>query len=146
MQRADGVFGPLVVKPLIDLNSNSYDFDINDHILMLNDWFDETIISKFVFHHHSTTDNNRATAILINGKGVDSNNTTPRALFTVKKGFRYRFRLINSGVSFCPIQFIVDNHTLTVIASDGQPVVPQTFDSVTLHAGNLQILAIITRC
>ena len=104
MQLGDGLFGPLVIKPKFDMNYRVYNFDLNEHIIIIDDWFDETIVSKFAFHHHSTTDNNRTTAILINGKGVDlrKNSTiqTPRAVFTVQKGFRYRFRLINSGVSF----------------------------------------------
>jgi L-ascorbate oxidase len=149
MQRGDGLFGPLVIKPKFDMNYKEYNFDLNEHIIIIDDWFDETIVSKFAFHHHSTTDNNRPTAILINGKGVDlrQNSTiqTPRAVFTVQKGFRYRFRLINSGVSFCPIQFIVDNHNLTVIASDGKLVEPQIYESVTLHAGNLKVKIIYSK-
>lgn len=143
MQRADGFFGSLIIKPRTDVSSNEYDFDLNDHVIIFNDWFDETIVSKFAFHHHGTTDNNRATGILINGKGVDvrENATmhTPRAVFTVRQGFRYRFRLINSGVSFCPIQFVVDSHNFTVIATDGKPIEPVRFQSVTLHAGYLKI-------
>ena len=101
MQRGDGLFGPLIVRPKFDMNYKEYNFDLNEHVIILHDWFDETIVSKFAFHHHSTTDNNRPTGILINGKGVDlrQNETiqTPRAIFTVQQGFRYRFRLINSG-------------------------------------------------
>ena len=135
-QRADGVFGAIIVKPKNDLNSKEYDYDLNEHVIILNDWFDETIISKFAFNHHGTTDNDKPTAILINGRGFDSReNNTPLAVFNVQKGFRYRFRLINSGVTFCPIQFMVDNHTLTVISTDGKSVEPEEFHAVTLHAG-----------
>lgn len=111
-------------------------------MIILNDWFDETIISKFAFNHHGTTDNDRATAILINGKGVDLRNenkdniNTPRAVFKVKLGVKYRFRLINAGVSYCPVQFMIDNHTLSVIASDGHSVKAKNFEAVVLHAGN----------
>ncbi len=37
---------------------------------------------------------------------------------------RYRFRMINNGILDCPIMVSVDNHTLLVIASDGNPVQP----------------------
>ena len=37
---------------------------------------------------------------------------------------RYRFRMISNGFMNCPIQVSVDNHTLLVIASDGNPVQP----------------------
>lgn len=40
------------------------------------------------------------------------------------QGVRYRFRLINAGVQNCPIDLTVDNHTLTVISSDGSDVKP----------------------
>ena len=140
-RNADGVFGAIVVKPKQDLNAGEYDHDLNEHIILLNDWFDETIISKFAFNHHGTTDNDRATGILINGKGVDLRNEkkdyahTPRALFHVKSGSRYRFRLINAGVSYCPILFMIDNHTLSVVASDGHSVKAESFEAVVLHAG-----------
>lgn len=37
---------------------------------------------------------------------------------------RYRFRLINNGILDCPITVSIDNHTLLVIASDGNSVQP----------------------
>lgn len=127
------------------MNANEYDFDLNEHVILLNDWFDETIINKFAFNHHGTTDNDKATGILINGKGVDMRKITeeifhsPRAVFHVKYGFRYRFRLINSGVSYCPIQFMIDNHTISVIASDGHSVKSRNFEAIVLHAGIIDV-------
>jgi L-ascorbate oxidase len=138
IQRGDGAFGSLVVKSAADVNLNEYDYDLNEHVIILNDWYKETIISRFAFNQHGTTDNNRAISILINGKGagMKKNETeTPRALFKVKHGYRYRFRIINAGVSYCPMIFTIDNHQMTVIAIDGKSVVPSTFDSIFLFAG-----------
>jgi hypothetical protein len=42
----------------------------------------------------------------------------------ISKGRRYRFRLISNGFLNCPIQLSVDNHTLLVIASDGNDIQP----------------------
>ena len=55
--------------------------------------------------------------ILINGRGVDVNPAnkvtrtsvdTPRVEFQVKAGLRYRFRVINGGLMFCPLESFGD--------------------------------------
>lgn len=147
LQRGDGVFGGIVVKQPKenDVHFNEYDYDLNEHVIIVHDWFKETIISKFAFHHHDTTNNDKPNSILINGKGVKVNNNdsddtykTPRSLFQVRQGNRYRFRLIHSGVTFCPIQFTVQNHSLRVISSDGKPFDPIDVNAVVLNAGKTQ--------
>ncbi|XP_048752208.2 uncharacterized protein LOC125663848 isoform X2 [Ostrea edulis] len=60
---------------------------------------------------------------------------TPRAIFTVKQGQRYRFRVASNGVNNCPIEFSIDNHTLTVISSDGTPFKPVHVQSFNIFAG-----------
>lgn len=82
-------------------------------------------------------------SILINGKG--SKNTlmrgknffaTPRAVFKVQKGKRYRFRLINAGVINCPIEFSIENHLFDLIATDGQPLKKIVdLQAIVLYAG-----------
>lgn len=59
----------------------------------------------------------------------------PRAEFTVAKGRRYRFRMINAGIGFCPLQVSIDAHTLTIISLDGNPVVPFQVSSFIILAG-----------
>ncbi len=86
--------------------------------------------------------NDKAESILVNGKGVrklfsgqqDETIETDRAVLTVKTGFRYRFRLINAGVLFCPKQVSVDNHQLEIISVDGSPVEPELVDAVYLQS------------
>jgi FtsP/CotA-like multicopper oxidase with cupredoxin domain len=46
--------------------------------------------------------------------------TLPRPEFEVEPEAKYRFRVINAGSLFCPVQISVDNHTLTLIAADGR--------------------------
>ena len=89
--------------------------------------------------------NNKPDAILINGKGSyfeyqnDSNLNsiieTPRANFTVKQGYSYRFRLINAGSLYCPIQVSIDNHNLTVISTDGNDIEALEVQVLTIYAG-----------
>nr|CAI5844810.1 unnamed protein product [Callosobruchus analis] len=65
-------------------------------------------------------------SLLINGKGrwtdrkTGETTSTPIEVFNVKKGFRYRFRMINSMTSSCTMAMRVLDHKLTVIATDGE--------------------------
>ncbi|VDI01894.1 Hypothetical predicted protein [Mytilus galloprovincialis] len=60
---------------------------------------------------------------------------TPHALFKVKQGKRYRFRIISNGIANCPIQFSIDHHSLTMISTDGSPFNPILVESFTIFAG-----------
>jgi L-ascorbate oxidase len=60
---------------------------------------------------------------------------TFRSVFKVEKNKRYRFRVINSGVQFCPLQFSIDGHNLTVIATDGNDIEPLQVVSFVILAG-----------
>lgn len=60
---------------------------------------------------------------------------TPLEIFTMTPGRRYRFRMINSLASVCPVQLTVQNHALTVIATDGEPVHPMPVDTVISFSG-----------
>lgn len=59
----------------------------------------------------------------------------PFARFTVNSGKRYRFRVINAASLDCPIMFSVEDHTLTVITTDGNPVEPLTVKSILIYPG-----------
>lgn len=145
LQRSDGFFGPLIVHQYEnkDPHVDRYDYDLQEHVITVNDWINGTSIEKFAGHHHNDGDN-KPRSILINGKGVLVNITdtrdnqvyqTPRAVFSVEKGKRYRFRMINAGILYCPIEFSVDNHNLTVIATDGNNIEPYEVQSLIIMAG-----------
>ena len=53
----------------------------------------------------------------------------------VKVLCRYRFRIISPGFTLCPISVSIDNHRLTMIASDGSPFRPVEVESFVLHPG-----------
>lgn len=59
----------------------------------------------------------------------------PLHVFRVQKGKRYRFRLINAEFLNCPMELSIDNHTMTMIASDGSEFVPVEVDSFVSYAG-----------
>ena len=59
----------------------------------------------------------------------------PYEVFNVARGSRYRFRTINAEFLNCPIEISVDNHNLTVIASDGFNIEPIEVGSLVTYAG-----------
>ena len=90
---------------------------------------------------------NKADNILINGRGrinsdqsdanqdINATNELPLANFLVTKGFRYRFRILSPGFTLCPILMSIENHSMTVIASDTSPVEPIEDESLIIHPG-----------
>ncbi|XP_066146897.1 uncharacterized protein [Euwallacea fornicatus] len=145
MQRVDGCYGPLIVRVPEEENPHDplYDYDLSEHTMVLIDWEKVAGMEKFLNHHHSIGDNKPLT-LLVNALGrnkvfnYDDNNATyytPLARFMVDQGYRYRFRIINAGFLNCPVEMSVDNHTITVISSDGGDVAPVEVDSLVTYAG-----------
>lgn len=148
LQRADGLFGAVVVRQnKIDegVYASLYDYDLSDHVIVMNDWFEKPIALEFALHVHTDrTRFNYADAILINGRASTSRTNftqnskkieTPKAMFRVTSGYRYRFRLIHAGISHCAFQFSVENHDLKVIATDGNFLEPTDVETVILYPG-----------
>ncbi|XP_017843672.2 uncharacterized protein LOC108600530 isoform X2 [Drosophila busckii] len=236
MQRGDGVFGALIIRrpKSSDPHGGLYDFDLSEHVLVVQDWIHEPGSSIFANHHHSRGDN-KPHNILINGRGryynriwaeakrqnrmateapakspatpitaslqidseqlksdnfkastainpgVDSSNgmevmelalkrhamhqtnsnTTariaslgethsrqrrgnvekipleqiPHQVYYVKRGFRYRFRIVNAEYLNCPIVVSVDNHKLIAINSDGYDIEAMEVGSIVTYSG-----------
>ncbi|KAI8124068.1 hypothetical protein FF38_00170 [Lucilia cuprina] len=59
----------------------------------------------------------------------------PLQTYNVKRGFRYRFRLINAEFLNCPIKISIDNHTLTAFNSDGFDFEAVDVGSIVTYAG-----------
>lgn len=64
------MFGSLIVRQSrqADPHSSLYDYDLPEHVILVTDWLGELTVEKFVAHHHDDGDN-KATSMLINGKG-----------------------------------------------------------------------------
>ena len=56
----------------------------------------------------------------MNPELIKPGHETPRSVFAVKQGLRFRFRIVNAGILYCPIEVSIDNHLLAVIAVDGK--------------------------
>ena len=139
LQREDGMYGALIIREPDQENVHRqlYDQDLTEHVLIIEDWVHKSGIDMFVPHHWDDG-SNKAESFLINGKGRYHNFGgvyTPVEELFVEEGKRYRIRVINAGVSFCPVEMSVDGHTLTVIASDGADVEPVVVNSLILHNG-----------
>jgi len=145
MQRADGMFGHLVIRqaPSREPMFHQYDYDLPEHTFLVHDWFVRETAATFAKHHHSDG-TNKPESMLINGKGVyqtitdpstNTSSVTPREELVMEPGKRYRMRVASNGIVLCPIRISVDGHVLEVIATDGSPVEPLEVESFTIHAG-----------
>lgn len=69
-QKLDGVFGSFIVRspPQDEPYQNLYDFDLANHVIVINDWFKEEATGRFPGRRAGAVHQN-ADAFLINGKG-----------------------------------------------------------------------------
>ena len=84
---------------------------------------------------------------LINGLGRHRDipyNKTKLSTFTVEPGQRYRFRLIGAQ-SLYAYRFSIDEHRLTLIATDGHFVEQETVDFIIIHSGERYDFILDTR-
>lgn len=145
LQRVDGAFGSLIIRQnkRDDIHFDKYDEDLFDHVIIINDWYDETVATQFNLYVHHNKTANPPNSILINGKGSrttftdsDGLHTTAKSMFKVEKGKRYRFRLISAGIAACALQFSIEKHNITLIASDGHPIEPlYDLEALVLYPG-----------
>jgi iron transport multicopper oxidase len=79
-----------------------------------------------------------ADSTLINGKGrYSGGKNTELAIVNVKKGTRYRLRLIS--ISCDPdFRFSIDGHNMTIIEVEGVAVTPETVNSIRIFAGEFK--------
>ncbi|XP_012225378.2 uncharacterized protein [Linepithema humile] len=141
LQKMDGIFGSIIVRQPaeVDPHSHLYDYDLSTHVLVISDWMHEEAVSfpeRRFFKVGARPD-----SILINGKGrytdLETGITTNTTLevIDVEPGKRYRIRLINAFCTVCPGLLSIQDHKLSVIASDGLDIKPVTVDSITSFAG-----------
>ncbi|XP_044727982.1 laccase-8-like [Chrysoperla carnea] len=134
---ADGLFGQYIVRKPEDFNKHElYDLDLPEHTMIFWHWFDRPVGEIFALQNFAST-GMPPYDILINGKSEKEvytkdgkNYKTPRAVFEVEQGKRYRFRAIFNSIIYCPVQVSIDNHNLTMIGSDSgefNPVEVETF-------------------
>ncbi|KAK0190035.1 laccase lcc5 [Armillaria mellea] len=126
-QYCDGLRGPFIIYDPHDPHAHLYDIDDDStSILTLSDWYHARAKELGLPVANST---------LINGLGRSVNSTThDLAVVKVKKGTRYRIRMINLGCE-ASFRFSIDNHTMTIIEVDGINHVPYTVDQIDIFSG-----------
>ncbi|KAK0471426.1 laccase lcc5 [Armillaria novae-zelandiae] len=131
-QYCDGLRGPFIIYDPHDPHAHLYDIDDDStSILTLSDWYHARAKELGLPIADST---------LINGLGryagdIYVNNTThDLAVVKVKKGTRYRIRMINLGCE-AAFKFSIYNHTMTIIEVDGVNHVPYTVDQIEIFSG-----------
>ncbi|CAE6476866.1 unnamed protein product [Rhizoctonia solani] len=142
-QYVDGLRGPIVISIITNLiiidpedpHKQLYDVDNQDTVLVLGDWYHD---SSTAIEASGNITLQRPDSATINGKGRFDPNTMPAnpdTLYTlkVKRGKRYRLRVINSS-AIASFLFGVQGHKCTVIASDGTPTEPYTVDEFNILA------------
>ncbi|XP_014239494.1 laccase-2-like [Cimex lectularius] len=143
---ADGLFGLFTVgnkEPT--KNDKLYDYDLPEHSIIIWHWYDQPtqeVLLPILQRNESVF----GYGFLINGKAsfkkytqkerLGQIFTTPKEVFRVKKGFRYRFRVVYNAAIYCPIQLSIDDHKLIMIAGDTTHFEAVEVDSFMLGAGD----------
>ncbi|KAH9998721.1 laccase [Russula vinacea] len=140
-QYCDGLRGPLIIYDQDDPHKDLYDYDNDDTVITLADWYHylstnspgyrEVFSSIFGGCLMPVAFN----STLINGKGrYPGGPDVPLAIVNVQQGKRYRFRLVS--ISCDPsFLFSIDGHQMTVIEADGTNVQPLVVDSLEIFVG-----------
>ncbi|EMC98300.1 hypothetical protein BAUCODRAFT_42685, partial [Baudoinia panamericana UAMH 10762] len=132
MQYGDGTLGAMVLEgPATD----NYDIDLGPYVL--NEWYYKT-----AYQMEAIVSNNlqvgrpppNADNILINGTNKNANGGGTYNQVFIKKGKKYRLRLINSSVDN-QIWVSLDNHTMTVMSADLIPIKPYDTETILIDIG-----------
>ncbi|KAB8205459.1 extracellular dihydrogeodin oxidase/laccase [Aspergillus parasiticus] len=126
VQAWDGVFGGIVVNGPATAN---YDVDLGH--LFLNDWYHKTADELVL--EASTGGPPTAPNGLINGTNTYGT-LGSRFETTFEAGTRYRIRLVNAAADN-HFRFMIDNHTMEVIATDFVPIHPYNTTQLSIGMG-----------
>ncbi|XP_021370300.1 laccase-3-like isoform X2 [Mizuhopecten yessoensis] len=152
-QRTKGLNGALIIR------ERKPTWNVPEHILTVQGWnhdwdsdMDHQKMVYGVFKNRTLLEASKSldgtsfsrfklTSALINGRGrvyLDMNanihNNAPLEVFSVTQQMEYRFRVINVGGLY-PFRVSVDDHNLTLIASDGYDFEAETAESFIISPG-----------
>lgn len=132
LQAWEGVFGSIIINGPATAN-----YDVDAGPIIIADWFHETVYSlqqQAATGAIPTPDNGLINGTNVFGDDGADNQTGSRFELDFEPGTSYRLRLINVAIdSFW--KFMIDNHTLTVIAIDLVPIEPFTTNIVSIGIG-----------
>ncbi|XP_057293169.1 LOW QUALITY PROTEIN: uncharacterized protein LOC130621834 [Hydractinia symbiolongicarpus] len=152
-QRTNGVFGAFIIKEKPKAGVKPPE----DMIMTVMDWHhytSEEVYMKMMYGNFrknrryettKTLDGGMFSDVpwvsgLIEGKGrymdpdTRKETETPLTMYNVTPGKSYRFRVIHTGTIY-PLRISVDQHDLTVMASDGYDLKPRVVESFIINPG-----------
>ncbi|XP_011300918.1 L-ascorbate oxidase isoform X2 [Fopius arisanus] len=141
LHKSGGVEGAIVIRSTknMEVNAKYYDEDGFDNVIFISDWFHSAAMNHWpgtdVRDVGQVPDN-----LLINGRGKWFNSTanettdTPLAVINVESNRRYRFRMINGLSWTCSIQMTIQDHDMTLIATDGEAIIPIAVTTINSYA------------
>ncbi|KAJ5267743.1 hypothetical protein N7478_010551 [Penicillium angulare] len=121
LQAWEGVFGGILINGPATEN-----YDVDKGMLFLNDWSHRTVDELYESAQTDgppTLDNGLINGTNVYGADNSTSQTGYRFNTSVSAGTSYRFRLVNAAIDTM-FKFMIDNHTLTVIAMDFVPIKP----------------------
>jgi len=130
LQAWEGVFGGILINGPASAN---YDEDLG-HVF-LNDWSHETadaLFSAAQTRGPPTLDNGLINGTNVYGDDDSSDQTGSRFTVGFASGTSYRIRLVNAAID-THWKFSIDNHSMTVMASDLVPIEP--YKTTVLNIG-----------
>ncbi|XP_060076442.1 uncharacterized protein LOC132556068 [Ylistrum balloti] len=152
-QRTKGLNGALIIReknPTLNLQEHvitvqgwNHDWDSDmDHQKMVYGVFENrTLLETSKSLDGTFFSRFKLTSALINGRGryytdmeADVHNNAPLEVFPVTHMNQYRFRVINVGGLY-PFRVSVDNHYITLLASDGYDFQPEPAESFIISPG-----------
>ncbi|CAG8522690.1 3064_t:CDS:2 [Cetraspora pellucida] len=135
-QYLDGILGPLIIHDKNDPYVKEYDYEL---VLTLTDWYHA--IAGDLLAGLLTPGYKGLNVSLVSGKGRYNCDAapgskcvknSPYAVYKVKKGKKYRFRIINtSAEAFFALS--IDSHTMKVIEVEGTLVKSVEVKQIALH-------------
>ncbi|KAJ7192668.1 Cu-oxidase-domain-containing protein [Mycena pura] len=141
VQAGDGLRGTLIIYDPDDPLRHLYDVDDASTVLTLIDWWHNTSTSSLASYLATQIIPVSDTG-LFNARGrYNGGPEVEFAAVSVVLGKRYRFRLVSLSIRG---NFIVsiDNHTMTVIETDGVATVPHEVNILNIHAGQRYSLVV----
>ncbi|KAF0381436.1 extracellular dihydrogeodin oxidase/laccase [Gigaspora margarita] len=140
-QIVDGLRGPLIIYNPKDPYYGKYDYE---YVMTLSDWYHTPtgiLLPLFRADTYKGADPIPDSG-LISGLGQYDCKAAPKnstcnsnnkvATYVVKKGKKYRFRIINTSALVHYI-FSIDNHPLTIIEVDSELVKPVTLNTIPIN-------------
>jgi FtsP/CotA-like multicopper oxidase with cupredoxin domain len=132
LQAWEGVFGGIVIN-----GPATADYDVDAGSLFLTDWSHQTVDELYSVAQSvgpPVMDSGLINGTNVYGNGTGTGETGKRFNMKVEQGRSYRLRIVNSAVD-THWKFMVDNHTLTVIAMDFVPIKPFQADYINVGMG-----------